>query len=107
MEFHKVAEESSLGEGRLMSVTVDGGERLCLARVGGEVFAVRDQCSHAEYPLSEGSLGPDYQLECALHGAVFDVRDGSVKSPPADEPVATYPVKLESGWIWVGIPQDE
>lgn len=102
MEFHKVAEESSLGEGRLLSVTV-GSEKLCLARVGGEVFAVRDQCSHAEYPLSDGSLGPDHKLECALHGAVFDVRDGSVLSPPADAPVATYPVKVENGWIWVGV----
>ena len=102
MEFHKVAEESSLGEGKLLSVSA-GGEKVCLARVGGDVFALRDQCSHAEYPLSDGSLGPDYQLECALHGAIFDLRDGSVQSPPADEPVATYAVKIENGWIWVGV----
>lgn len=102
MEFYKVAEEINLGEGQLLSVTA-GGEKLCLARVGGDVFAVRDRCTHAEYPLSDGSVGPDYQLECALHGAIFDIRDGSVQSPPAETPVKTYVVKIENGWIWVGV----
>ena len=101
MEFVKITEDASLGEGRLMSVELDNGERVCLARVQGDVYAVRDRCTHAEYPLSEGSVGPEYELECPLHGAVFDVRDGSVKSPPADEPVRTYEVKVEDGAIWI------
>jgi 3-phenylpropionate/trans-cinnamate dioxygenase ferredoxin subunit len=101
MEFERVAEEASLGEGRLVSAQLGTGERVCLIRVNGEIFAVADRCTHAEYPLSEGSLEGDYHLECALHGAVFDVRDGSVQSPPAEESVKTYEVKLEDGAIWV------
>ncbi len=100
MEFHRVAEENSLGENQLLSVELNG-ERVCLVRVNGEVFAVNDRCTHAEYPLSDGEVGSDYHLECALHGAVFDVRDGSVQSPPAEEPVRTYEVKVEGGEIWV------
>jgi 3-phenylpropionate/trans-cinnamate dioxygenase ferredoxin subunit len=101
MEFERVAEDANLGEGQLLSVELGSGERVCLARVRGEVFAVRDRCTHAEYPLSDGSVGPDFELECPLHGAVFDLRDGSVKSPPADEPVRTYEVKVEAGAIWI------
>ncbi len=105
MQFHKVAEDT-LDEGELMSVELAEGEKICLARVDGEVFAVRDCCTHAEYPLSEGSLGSGFELECALHGAVFDVRDGSVQEPPAEEPVRTYKVKVEDGAIWVGVAED-
>ena len=103
MEYRRVAEEASLGEGKLLSVELGDGERACLARVNDEVFAVRDRCTHAEYPLSEGSVGPDYELECPLHGAVFDVRDGTVKSPPAEEKVRTFEVKIENGAIWIRV----
>ena len=101
MEFQRVAEENDLGESQLVSVELANGEPVCLVRVDGDVFAVVDRCTHAEYPLSDGCLGPDYHLECALHGAVFDVRDGSVQSLPAEEPLRTYEVKVESGGIWV------
>ncbi len=101
MEFQRVAEENSVGENQLLSVELRSGERVCLVRVNGEVFAVIDRCTHAEYPLSDGEVGLDYHLECPLHGAVFDVRDGSVQSPPAEDPVKTYEVKVEGGEIWV------
>ncbi len=101
MDFQRVAEENNLGENQLLSVELGNGERVCLVRVNGEVFAITDRCTHAEYPLSEGEVGPDYHLECPLHGAVFDVRDGSVQSPPAEEAVKTYEVKVEGGEIWV------
>ena len=100
MEFVRVAEDADLGEGLLLSVEL-ANKRVCLVRVNGDVFAIDDRCTHAEYPLSEGSIGLDFELDCPLHGAVFDVRDGSVKSPPAEESVRTYEVKIENGGIWV------
>ena len=104
LEYQRVVDEGSLVDGGLLSISLDGGEPVCLARVGGEVFAVRDLCTHAEFPLSDGSLDDGYKLECSLHGAVFDVRDGSVVAPPAECPVKTYAVKVEDGGIWVGMP---
>ena len=106
MAYERVAEEASLTEGELLAVTLGDGERVCLARVNGVVCALQDRCSHADFPLSEGSLEGEFRLECALHGAVFDIRDGSVQSPPADEPVTTYAVKVEDGGIWVAKPAD-
>ena len=101
MEFQRVAIESSLAEQQLLSVELGSGERVCLARVKGDIFAITDRCTHAEYPLSDGCVGSDYHLECPLHGAVFDVRNGSVQSPPAEEAVRTYEVKVEGGEIWI------
>ena len=44
------------------------GKTICVARVGDEVFAVDDTCSHSEASLSEGEV-TDYKIECWLHGA--------------------------------------
>lgn len=104
MAFQEVAEESSLSEGQLLSVSLEDGEQICLARVEGRVFALQDRCPHADFPLSDGSLEGGFQLECALHGAVFDLRDGSVQAPPAEQPAKTYGVKIEHGAIWVEVP---
>ena len=106
MTFQRVADEQSLADEALLSAELENGDRVCLTRVGGEVFAVADCCTHAEYPLSDGSVGNDYMLECALHGAVFDVRDGSVHGAPAERPVKTYAVKIEGGGIWIELPAD-
>lgn len=76
---------------------------VAVVRSGGEVFALHDVCSHEEVPLSEGDIY-DHTLECWLHGSCFDVRTGKPTGPPATQPVATYPVKIEDGDVFVGVP---
>ncbi len=98
---HRVANEDDLAEGQLLAVRLPSGERVCIAKADGEVYAISDECTHADYPLSDGSVGPGCQVECALHGAVFDLRDGSVLGPPAVEPVDTFEVAVKDGGIWV------
>jgi 3-phenylpropionate/trans-cinnamate dioxygenase ferredoxin subunit len=44
------------------------GEGICVARVGDEVFAIGDTCSHSEASLAEGEVN-EYRIECWLHGA--------------------------------------
>ena len=39
------------------------GEPVAVVRVEGEVYALRDVCSHAEVPLSEGEIY-DTTVEC-------------------------------------------
>ena len=98
---HRVANDDDLAEGQLLAVQLPTGERVCIARVDGEVYAIKDECTHADYPLSDGSVGPGCQVECALHGAVFDLRDGSVLGPPAMEAVDTFEVAVKEGGIWI------
>ena len=78
------------------------GEPVAVARAEGEVYAIRDVCSHAEVPLSEGEIY-DHTVECWLHGSCFDLRTGDPTGPPATEPVATYAVKIEGGDVYVAL----
>ena len=78
------------------------GEPVAVARAEGEIYAIRDVCSHAEVPLSEGEIY-DHTVECWLHGSCFDVRTGEPTGPPATEPVAVYPVKIEGDDVYVSL----
>lgn len=74
-------------------VTV-GGQDIALVRCEEGVFAIGNQCSHADVDLSEGEV-EDCALECWLHGSQFDLRTGKPLSLPAIEPVPTFAVTLE------------
>jgi 3-phenylpropionate/trans-cinnamate dioxygenase ferredoxin component len=81
------------------------GEPVCVVRTGGEVYALRDVCSHAEVPLSEGEVY-DHTVECWLHGSCFDVRTGRPTGPPASEPVPVYSVKIDGDDVFVAISKE-
>jgi 3-phenylpropionate/trans-cinnamate dioxygenase ferredoxin subunit len=80
-----------------------GNEAVALVNVNGTFCAVQGQCPHAGGPLSEGKLD-GWSLECPMHGAAFDVRTGDVLGGPADQPLRTYPVKVEDGAVRVAVP---
>ncbi len=76
------------------------GQPVCIARSRGEVFAISDICSHADVSLSEGEV-EDGQIECWLHGSMFDLRTGAPSGLPAVRPVPTYPVTVEGDDVLV------
>ena len=98
-ELVKVATLEEVPPGTLLGVEVED-ERICLANVDGEIYALADNCSHQEFPLSAGMLEDD-QLECGWHGARFDVTNGRALCLPAIRPVKTYEVRVEDGAIYV------
>lgn len=81
---------SELTSGKPRKVEIDG-HPVCVARIGNEVFAIGDTCSHSDASLSEGDI-TDHRIECWLHGAEFDLRTGQALTPPAVSPVPTYKV---------------
>lgn len=82
---------SGLDEGELRAFPSIGRYGVVVCRVDGTLHAVEDNCSHADTPLSEGVLR-GAMLVCPLHGAQFDVRDGSHQGPPAWEGVPCFRV---------------
>ena len=76
------------------------GESICVARVGDQVFAIGDVCSHSDASLSEGDI-TDFKIECWLHGAEFDLRTGEALTPPAVAPVKTYSVTVDGDSVTV------
>jgi 3-phenylpropionate/trans-cinnamate dioxygenase ferredoxin subunit len=63
---------ASLVEGKPVKLEKNG-KTICVARVGNEVFAIDDTCSHSDASLSEGDVS-NFKIECWLHGAEFDLR---------------------------------
>ena len=98
-EWVEVASPKDIPPGRVKVVQAKG-ERLALANVHGQYFAVQDRCTHDDGPLGEGELLGE-EIECPRHGARFDVRSGIPKTLPAVIPVATFPVKVEGSKILV------
>lgn len=90
-----------LAEGELLSVKA-GGHDIALARVDGTVYALLDQCSHEDLPLSAGYLDGD-RLECTWHGAHFDVCSGRALTLPAVKPVRVFPVEIRASDIYVDV----
>jgi len=78
------------------------GKTICVTRVGDEVFAIDDTCSHSEASLSEGEV-TDYKIECWLHGAEFDLRTGEAVTLPANIPLETYSVTINANSVTVEI----
>ncbi len=82
---------TDLADGELRAFPDVGRAGVVLCRVAGRLHAIEDNCSHADTPLSEGRLR-GAMLVCPLHGAQFDVRDGSHQGPPAWEGVPCFAV---------------
>ena len=91
----------SIIEGKPVRLTKNGKE-LCTARVGNEVFAIEDNCTHQDAALSEGEQN-GYKIECWLHSAEFDLRTGEALTPPAVQPVKTFPVNINGNNVVVEI----
>lgn len=97
---------SELADGQMQCFESIGRNGIVVCRVGGQLFALDDNCSHADTPLSEGRLR-GYGLTCPLHGASFDVRDGSHSGPPAWEGVPSYTVHEIDGIAHVNLERSE
>ena len=77
-----------------------GDEEVVLARSGGELFAIRAQCSHYRGPLVEGLIVGD-TVRCPWHHACFSLRTGEALRAPALDPIACWRVDLEGDRIFV------
>jgi 3-phenylpropionate/trans-cinnamate dioxygenase ferredoxin component len=85
-----------LADGEMRCFEDVGRDGIVVCRVGGSLYALTDNCSHADTPLSEGRLR-GYGITCPLHGASFDVRTGEHSGPPAWEGVACHDVREADG----------
>lgn len=92
--WHPVARVDELADGGPLAVELLG-ERWCIARIGGELAALRDECPHRLAPLSLGAVDGD-GLRCAYHGFRF-AADGTCIEIPAQDPAAAIPARAACG----------
>ncbi len=81
------------------------GHRICLVNIEDHFYAIDDQCSHADYSLSEGEVWEDeLTVECPKHGSTFSLLTGEPQSLPATRPVAVYEVEVVGDDVTVKLP---
>ena len=100
-DYQTIASTQDIPQGKTLCVSINEKEIL-LCHTAEGFYAVDNLCSHAEARLSDGKL-KGQRILCPLHGAAFDVRDGSVLSRPASQPIRSYPLKLEGNTIQVSL----
>ena len=101
-DFIKVANKNEIKENSMKAFEISG-KRIMIANLGGEFFAVNNNCTHEEGFLSDGEVVGGCCVECPIHGARFDLRTGTVKALPATEPLKTYEIKIEGDNLFVNI----
>ena len=90
-----------LGDGTARRFDV-GSVRVAVVRIGDEVFAIGDRCTHADVSLAEGEVDAEScTLECWKHGSQFDLRTGEPLSLPATRPTPVYEAKVVDGRVQV------
>ncbi|WP_297836331.1 non-heme iron oxygenase ferredoxin subunit [Pseudomonas sp.] len=103
MSHFYVCEADALGSCEIRQVTPPGLSSVAVYRVADEYYATDDICSHGQALLSEGDVDEDCVVECPWHGGTFDVRTGEALSFPCVLPIKVYPVKIESGKVYLDL----
>lgn len=89
------------GEARRFEI---GDVVVAVVRIGDQVYAIGDRCSHADVSLSGGIVDERAcTLECPKHGSEFDLRTGAPQSLPALRPVPTYEVRVTDDRVVVAV----
>ena len=105
-DYETAAKLHEIPDGGMKQVVVQG-EPIGLYRVGEDVYAIHDYCTHEQTELTEGEFeAEELEVECPLHGSRFNVATGEVRILPATKPVQAYEVKIEDDLVLVGPPRE-
>ena len=73
---------------------------IAVFNLDGAYFAIEDVCTH-DFGTLTGGCVEGGEIMCPRHGARFDIRTGEALTPPAYEPVATFPVRIHNGVVQI------
>ena len=88
--------------GTMKMAWVDGTDQVLVVHVNERLYAVQGICSHEYFELDKGFLTAG-TLTCALHLSRFDLATGEALDPPAELPLASYPVVIDGGRVMIEI----
>lgn len=83
------------------------GTPVAVVRVGDEVYAIGDICSHANVSLSDGGevWCDELELECPKHASAFSLTTGQPSTLPATQPVEVFGASVVDGRVFVVNPR--
>jgi len=83
------------------------GIAVAVVRIGDDVYAIGDVCSHANVSLSGGEVWCDErEIECPKHGSMFDLTTGAAVTLPATQPVPVFDASVVGGDVVVDVTID-
>jgi nitrite reductase/ring-hydroxylating ferredoxin subunit/uncharacterized membrane protein len=103
-EFTALMPAAELAEATPTKATF-GTTALVVVRRGDVVYALKETCSHAGGPLSEGKLNGDY-IECPWHFSQFRLSDGAVRHGPATSRQVAYRARINAGQVEIQGPME-
>lgn len=81
------------------------GHRIAVVRIGDDLYAIGDRCTHQDVSLADGEVdSDDLTLECWKHGSLFELETGVPTVLPATKPVPVYDIVSDSGDVFVELP---
>ena len=92
--------------GKMKRVDTPNGKRILVCNVAGEFYAVDDMCTHEDASLYLGCLKGE-EVQCSLHGGMFNVITGAATVEPAELPLKTYGVTLQDDQIQIDYPKTD
>ena len=102
-DWTRVAAVEELPPGSWRAIEVEDTS-IAVFNLDGEYHAIENVCTHEYAELTEGEVRGGI-VTCPIHGAEFDVRTGEALSPPAYEPVPTFPIRVHDGAVEVRDPR--
>ena len=84
-----------------------GSRAIAVVRIGDDVYAIGDVCSHQDISLAEGEVDPEERtIECWKHGSEFSLETGEALTLPATRPVPVYDIRVDDGQVVLVVPDE-
>ncbi len=96
----EVGTTHELPPGSYRAIELEDDLQIAVFNCDGHFYAIEDVCTHDNGQLSGGEM-EGCQIICPRHGAKFDIATGEALTPPAFEPVDTFPTKIEGERVYV------
>ncbi len=115
MARHQICNEDEIPVGEKKPFAV-GEEEVLVFHLEEGFFATQSKCTHLFWPLKNGKMKNQYELECPFHRARFDVRTGEViewanfpigvqllNLVRKEKALKTFPVTVQEGKVFVEV----
>jgi 3-phenylpropionate/trans-cinnamate dioxygenase ferredoxin subunit len=94
---------ADLVPGTARRIVVDGVP-VAVVRIGDDVYAIGDTCSHAHVSLSEGEVWCDErEIECPKHSSTFSLTTGEPLTLPATQPAPVFRTEVHGDTVTIHV----
>jgi nitrite reductase/ring-hydroxylating ferredoxin subunit len=101
MGFVKLASINDAKPNSMIGVTVNG-QKILLANINGNYYALGDKCMHRGCQLSKGRLEGETVI-CPCHGSTYDIKTGNFLKGPTKKAQPKYELKIENNDVMIDL----